>query len=328
MEIVPNWKRVYGNFALLWPAYRAGEFPYLPEHLSRVPHRMVSPEQMPDWTANDWFFLTHLLRGKVESHMATGRAIALRQRRPELFDPERAIRLTVRGIDYRLKQVFGTVPAAQRYGEAWRRNAEILLAWGGDIRTVFRDVATEAEVRARVMNKEKYDLPLIERGFYGFQAKMTALLAINLMRGGFIHRISMSFPVDFHHMRAILGTGMIQVPNGQYRPSVVEAVCDRIGRAYLDRFPDVDPVEFSELLFVLSRAGCKWAVAEPNPDWDDPRVLGRYLKSCGRCPLEDRCQQTVSSDGYYVRDGSKGERVLNVIDRPKPPRRVIRLLAA
>lgn len=321
MEIVTNWRRVYGIFALLIPAHEDQEFPYLTRYLDRVPHRMVDPGVLPDWTANDWFYVTHLLRGRVQSHMATKAAIELREKHPELFDPYQAVRLSASDIDRRLEHVFGTVPERQYYGESWQRNSEILIAWGGDILAVYEGVTTETEVRDRIMNKERYDLPLRERGFFAFKEKMCALLTINLMRAGFIPRISMSFPVDFHHMRALIGTGMIRLPNGSYSPKPVMAAGDAIGRSYLDRFPDMDPVRFSEFLFVLSREGCAWAVNDSDADWDDPSVIRRYRRSCGLCPLEHRCDQTVLSKDYYP-EGKSVPRRITVVSRPKPPKGV------
>lgn len=322
MEIVTNWRRVRGNFALLIPAREDYEFPYLPEHLARVPHHMVDPKDLSDWTANDWFFVTHLLRGKVRSHMATARAIELRKKYPELFDPYRAAKLSASEIDRLLEYVFVTVPEHQRYGEAWRRNSETLIAgWDGDILNVYEGVTTEAEVRARVINKERYDLLPRDRGFYAFKEKMCALLSINLMRAGFIPRISMSFPVDFHHLRVLISTGMIGLSEGSYSPKPILAVGDAIGRSYLDQFLDMDPVLFSELLFVLSREACRLAVNDPDADWSDPSVLRRYRQSCALCPLENRCDQTVLSKDYYP-DKKGAPRVVTVVPRPKPPRRL------
>ncbi|QQR78388.1 MAG: hypothetical protein IPJ68_04910 [Candidatus Moraniibacteriota bacterium] len=319
MENLINWKRVYGNFALLLDAYRRQEFPYQPEHLARVPHHMVDVQALPDWTANDWFYTTHLLRGKVQSHMATARAIELRAKHPELFDPYEAAKFSAAEIDRRLEQVFGTVPPQQHYGEAWRRNSEILIAWGGDILAVYEGLTTEVEVRDRVMNKGDDTLPLRERGFYGFQEKMCALLTINLMQAGFIRRISMSFPVDFHHTRVLIGTGMFKLENGSYNPKSIMAAGDAIGRAYLDRFPGVDPVKFSELLFILSREGCRWANNEPETDWKDPATINRFRRSCAPCPLAFRCDQTVLTRDYYP-EGKGSPRRITVVSRPKPPR--------
>lgn len=319
MEIIINWRRVYGNLALLIPAHREEGFPYWPEYLARVPHRMVDLSRFPGLTANDVFYITHLQRGRVQSHMPTGRAVRLRETYPELFDPNQAMHLSATDIDERLRQVFGTVPPKQRYGESWQRNSEILVrGWGGDIRNVYDGVTTEVEVRARVMNKEKYDLPHREQGFYMFQAKMTALLTINLMQAGFVPRISMSFPVDFHHIRVLVSTGMIVLPDGVYHPEPLVKAGDQIGRAYLDRFTEMDPVVFSELLFVLSREGCARAIDDPDVDWGIPGMRERYEASCGRCPLEHRCKQTAVSREYYRSDGKR--RIIRIIPRPTPPR--------
>lgn len=321
MEVPINWRRVWGNFALLIPTYQEASFPYLPEHLVRVPHRMVDLAQIPDLTANDVFLFTHLMRGKVQSHMVTTRAIQLRRNRPQLFHLERAARLSASTIDKYLQDVFGKVPPSQRYGEAWRRNCEILLqGWDGDILNVFDGVETEEDVRARILNKGKYHLPYRDRGFYEFQEKMCALLAINLMHAGFIPRISMSFPVDFHHLRALIGTGMIQLENGTYDPEPLKKLGDQIGRKYLDRFPGMDPVVFSEFLFVLSREACVNAVTDPDVDWEDLKIQRQYRVSCSRCPLRHRCKQTVVAGEYYRKDS--GRRVIKVVDRPEPPKRL------
>lgn len=319
MKIVINWKRVYGNFALLRTAYEEGTFPYQPEHLAKVPHHMVDLAKVPDLSANDVFYITHLLRGKVQSHMATAGAIALREKHPELFSPKKVVTFSAAAIDRRLERVFGTVPPRQRYGEAWQRNSEILLAWGGDILGVYEGLTTEAEVRGRVMNKGDVTLPLKERGFYMFREKMCALLTINLMQAGFIPRMSMVFPVDFHHMRALIGTGMIRLVDGSYDPKPIMAAGDAIGRAYLDRFPIVDPVRFSELLFVLSREGCARAINEPGTDWMDPMTVSRYRRSCALCPLAFCCDQTVLTRDYYP-EGKGIRRRITVVPRPKPPR--------
>jgi hypothetical protein len=154
--------------------------------------------------------------------------------------------MTVEEIDVQLRRVFSSVPKWQRYGEAWQRNLEILLAWGGDILEVYRGCRTETEVRARVMNKLKYDLPLRGRDFYMFQEKMCSLLAYFLMAAELIPTIGISPPIDFHHMRVMVGTGMIDLPVGSYRPRQVAAAGDRIGQAYLNRFRRMDPVKFAD----------------------------------------------------------------------------------
>lgn len=319
MEIITNQERAVRIFSRLIVEHQNGEFPYTAGNMAKLPQAQVTVELRGN--ANFWFYLCHLMRGMIKSDYAATQVVQLYQLVPKLFEPKQAVTMTAEEIDVQLKRVFSSVPKWQRYGEAWQRNSEILLAWGGDILKVYRGCRTEAEVRARVMNKLKYDLPLKDRGFYMFQEKMCSLLTYFLMVAELIPTVRISPPIDFHHMRVMVGTGMIDLPVGSYRPSQVAAAGDRIGQTYLSRFRRMDPVKFADLLFVLSREGCARAVTEREVDWDDPAVGGRYQRSCGRCPLEDECHRTIVTDDYYVRDGRPRARAIRVIPRPKPPRR-------
>jgi hypothetical protein len=321
MEIVTNQERAIRLFARLIADHRSGEFPYTAENMAKLPQAQVGKELWNN--ANFWFYLCHLMRGMIKSDYAASQVVQLYHLTPELFDPAQAVKMTEEEINEQLKRVFKLSDAVlrwQRYGQAWRRNSEILLAWGGNILDVYRGCRTEADIRARVMNKLKYGLPLKEQGFYTFQEKMCSLLTYFLMVAGLISTIRTSPPIDFHHMRVMVGTGMIDLPEGSYRPKLVAAAGDRIGRDYLDRFRRMEPVKFADLLFVLSREGCARAVTEADADWDDSAVIGRYQRSCGRCPLEDECHRTVVTDDYYIRDGRSRVRVIQVISRPKPSR--------
>lgn len=316
MAILTNQDRAVRLFARLIGEHHREGFPYTPENMAKLPQHQVPSELWSN--ANFWFYLCHLMRGKLKSDYAAERVVRLYRLAPDLFDPKQAAVMTSEAIDGELKRVFSSVPKFQQYGEAWQRNSEILLAWGGDIRNVYRGVRTEAAVRERVVNKRDYTLSLKERGLYMFQAKMCSLLTIFLMGARLIPTIRMSPPIDFHHMRVMVGTGMIPLEPGAYRPGQVAAAGDKIGREYLDRFARMHPVKFADLLFVLSREGCVRAVTEPEADWSDPNVLARYRRTCGRCPLEDMCDHTVVTGDYYVRDGEPRPRVISVIPRPKP----------
>ena len=321
-KIVINHGRANRYFARLIGELRKEEFPYTARNMGRRPQEQVPKELWNN--ANFWFYLCHLMRGMIKSDHAANQAVELYRLNPKLFDPSHAATLTAEEIDKELKRVFSSVPKWQRYGEAWQRNSEILLAWGGDILNVYKGVRTEAELRKRVVNKRDYNLPLKERGFYMFQVKMCSLLTYFLMCAGLIRTIRMSPPIDFHHMRVMIGTGMIELPSGQYRPEKITELGDQLGRAYLDRFPRMSPVMFADLLFVLSREGCVQAVTEPDPDWEDPEIWRRYQKGCGRCPLEDVCDKTIVTGDYYVRDGNPRSRFITVIPRPNPPARIRR----
>lgn len=317
MTFLTNQDQAERLFSRLIGEYRRQSFPYTEESLNRRPQNQVPPDLAGN--ANFWFYLSHLMRGMLKSDYAAAQVVRLYRSSPELFDPNYAVTLTATAIDDRLMTVFGNFPKWQRYGEAWQRNSEILIAWGGNILNVYKGARTEEQIRARIVNKRRYSLPLKERGFYMFQAKMCSLLTIFLMAARLIPTIRVSPPIDFHHMRVMVGTGMIQLKNGRYKPVEVAATGDEVGRRYLDRFQGMHPVKFADLLFVLSREGCKGAVTEQDANWDDPETLKRYQRSCGRCPLEEDCHQTVITGEYYIRDGKKRPRVIQVISRPKPP---------
>jgi hypothetical protein len=317
----PNHRRGDSIFAHLIGASKDGDFPYTKTALERRPQDQV-PDDLHS-NANFWFYLTHMMRGMLKSDYAAQQVVRLYRQQPNLFLPDEVVKLSVYKVQKQLESVFGkgNVPKHQRYAEAWFRNSKLLLAWDSDIRNVYEGVTTEAEVRARIVNKRRYHLPPREQGFFCFKAKMCSLLTYFLMDARLIPRIRMSPPIDFHHMRAMIGTGIIPLPHGRYAPRAIERLADQVGRRYLDRNYEMDPVHFADLLFVLSREGCARAVSVEDPDWSDPKLQTQYRRSCGRCPVEHKCNDTALQESYYAKGESK-QRVIHVVPRPRPPSRL------
>lgn len=313
----PNYRRAYSVFAYLIGAHNDGEFPYTEAAFARRPQDQLTTEVRQP---NGLFYTTHMMRGLRDSTRAAQQIVKLHARWPEMFDPAKAARLSESQIQGRLEKCFENVPKHQHYAKAWKRNSELLAAWGGDIRNVYEGVTTEAEVRARIVNKQKYHLPPREQGFFGFQAKMCSLLTYFLMAEGHIPRISMSPPIDFHHMRIMVGTRILPLPPGRYSPRAVEKLADRVGRRYLDKHYEMDPVFFADLMFILSRDACARAVKEENPDWSNTKTVARYRRTCGNCPIEDKCHCTVRHESYYTKNEESSERVIHIVPRPRPPR--------
>jgi hypothetical protein len=321
MAILTNPRQMNRIFALLHAAYQESEFPYTKRSIEKLPEIQIPAHQQG--VANLWFYLAGLMRGMTKSELTAMRVSRLYKEDPTLFDPHHAATLSPERITERLERVFGKLPPKQLHAEAWHRSSKVLVAWGGDILKVFDGVENEEEMRRRILNKRRYELPLKEQGFYGFQKKITALLAYFLMGAKLIPMIRTAPPIDFHHMRVLIGTGIITLKNGRHWPGPIMEAGDKLTRAYLKRFPGMHSVEFAQLLFILSREACAYAVVESEPDWDDPKVLGRYKRSCGRCPVERYCHQTTISESYYPKgegNGGQKRRVIEVINRPKPPR--------
>jgi hypothetical protein len=317
-KIVTNPRQMNRIFALLHDAYKNSDFPYTKRSIEKLPEVQIPAEQQG--LANLWFYLAGLMRGMTKSELTASRVARLYQEDPELFDPHHAATLSAAAITRRLERIFGKLPPRQLHGKAWQRSSKVLAAWGGDILQVFDGVTTEKEMRNRILNKRQYTLPLKDQGFYGFQRKIAALLAYFLMEARLIPVIQTAPPIDFHHMRVLVGTGIISLENGRHWPGPIERTGDYLTREYLKRFPGMHPVEFARLLFILSREACALAVTDPDADWSDPKILGRYQRSCGRCPVERYCGQTAISESYYPKGEGNGSklRVIEVIDRPKP----------
>lgn len=321
MAILTNPRQMNRIFALLHAAYKESDFPYAKRSIEKLPEVQIPAHRQG--VANLWFYLAGLMRGMTKSELTAARVARLYEQDPKLFDPHYAATLSPEEITLRLERIFGKLPPKQLHSEAWKRSSEALVSWGGDILKVFDGVETEAEMRRRILNKRKYELPLKEQGFYGFQKKITALLAYFLMEARLIPVIQTAPPIDFHHMRVLVGTGIISLKNGRHWPGSIMEAGDKLTRSYLKRFPQMHPVEFARLLFMLSREACAYAVTDAEPDWNDPKIRGRYQRSCGRCPVERYCHQTVVSESYYPKGEGNGggkRRVIEIIDRPKPPK--------
>lgn len=317
MQIVTNYRRASFVFTRLLAAYQERRFPYTEENLARLPQRRIPMEFRGE--ANFYFYLCHFMRGRIKSDYAVWRMVEMRQKRPELFDPRHVMTLSPEEMEAALVSFFGPLPPSQRYGEAWYRNSQILAEWGGDVLAFFKGVDTPDELRKRVVNKKNYELPLKEQGVFMFQEKLCAMLAYFLMDAGLVPLLRISPPVDFHHLRVMLGTGMLVVGESFRRPRTLSLYGLRMAERYLAEHPEVHPVEFADLLWMLSGYGCVRAVSEPEPDWDAPKVQRRYAKSCGACPVERQCDSLVVASAYYRRgEEARAAREIHVIHRPTP----------
>lgn len=318
MTILTNSTQAYRVFERLISAYRAREFPYTQANLDRLPQRRIPKELRRK--PNFYFYLCHFMRGLIKSEYAVAQMVKLYREEPKLFDPRHVVTLSPEIMEEKLGKLFGKLPKSQRYGEAWFRNSEILMAWGGDILNVFRGRLTADILRQRVVNKKDYQLPLKEQGFFMFQEKVCAMLAYFLMDAQLIPLIHISPPVDFHHLRVMLSTEMILASESFRRPRPLSVAGYKLAEQYLRYRYGVHPVEFSDLLFMLSREGCARSIKEEPEDWNDAKTLRRYQRSCGRCPVEKECHHSILAQSYYPRgDEARATRAIQVIPRPKPP---------
>lgn len=290
MAIITNIEQVFRVFDCLHQAYQNREFPYTEYHLSKLPQKRI-PSQLRK-IPNFYFYLCHFMRGRIKSDYAVVQMVKLYREQPELFNPTYVVTLSPEIMEVRLSELFGKLPPSQRYGEAWYRNSELLLAWGGNILNVFKGKPTAEMLRDRVVNKKNYKLPPKKQGFFMFQEKLCAMLAYFLMDAGLVRAIRISPPIDFHHLRVMIGTEMLAAEEVN-RPRPLSIAGYKLAEQYLRKRKGVNPVEFADLMFMLSREGCARAVLSQKADWMSKLVQRRYRGTCGRCPVEKMCQHSV-----------------------------------
>lgn len=313
-KIITNSIQADRVFERLVMAYQSRKWPYTQANIDRrhrIPHHM----------ANFYFYLCHFMCGAVPGDDAVVHTLLLYQRSPELFDPYYVITLSPEVIESRFEKILGTLPVSKHYGTAWFHNSEILVAWGGRILNVFRGVHSADQLRARIANKKNRTLPPKEQGFFGFQDKLCAKLAYLLMDAKLIPAIRISPPIDFCHLQIVLGTEMILADSSIRQPSLFSVAGLKLAEQFLRRRHRLNPVEFADMLSILSQEGCAQSVKGGDvPDWDDPKTHRRFERSCGRCPVEWDCRHSITAESYPAQNGgTRKTHFIVVTPRPKPP---------
>lgn len=190
--------------------------------------RLVPPQQAhtPPAVRKDpvslgaWFSCAAVaMRGGINSEAAFIFLEELYTRSPFLFTPEFAsgltveefvaeVRATARAIHNNGRGSFGKKQAGtlsyklEEHADAWIENAAALTkCWRGDVREIFRDVATFEEAYARVRSERGPERP---ENFSGMQRKIFSLLALWLQEFGLIRSLPLPLIVDFHANRLLL----------------------------------------------------------------------------------------------------------------------------
>lgn len=279
--------------------------------------------QDPVQMARFWFWSCMFMRGRIKSKHAITRLARLYTQeaaagRPDLLDPDVGRYLRP---DY-INQVLAKY-ALSRYGSGWVRNAELLVGqYGGNPTRIFDGLISsgnpfEAACR-RLCNRPGS----VGGGFWGFQKKMASMLIYYLEVAQLIDPFPFPPPVDFHHVRIALSTGIIDL-HGHVLQTVDEleyGLLDDLRRVYLviSQESGTPTVMLAQAIWLLSSYLCTEtpgnALTERGaydarqtkliyqlPDWSkaSPAAINSYLRSCGTCPLEHLCQLWVPSGQWY-----------------------------
>ena len=306
----------------------------------------------PRTAANYLFFASLTMRGGVVSDDPVRWLSHLYLVHPDLFDPTEILK---RWNEKKLCKAFcqatenilakknlsvgrGSMgPRYQEFARSWLYNAKILAEkWQGNVLNVFDGVKEFEEAFARIDHRRQNG-----RGLVGIRRKIFSLLTIWLQDKGMILNFPTPLPIDFHALRVLQSTGVIELTG--MSPWV------RQGYSWMTHWKGVQAVRISEritdaiamwsqwflwkngfdhkiinpAMWVLSRTLCADHLQNGTRERTVPNCLpeelrqkpqlwpANYRDPCQHCPVRSLCQHVTPSGPYY-RSGMfvKMERVL------------------
>ncbi len=332
-------------FAGVLRAFRDRRHPF-----SRYTSIFQAPFEPGDFPAdpllrmNYYLALCLWMKGQIESPVAHYRLSRLAVDRPEIFTPRHWL---VDG-DARETRVADAVAELKRRGlgvgvEKYHRHhlpfnyRKVATHWDGDPRNLFRFPAGTwkfSSFESRVRNLGNLDDEGDPNGFFGFQIKMTALLAHFGVVVGAVDPVAMPYPlpVDIHVARVLLNQGVLRVTRADgLDPGVHgwDLGYSRVVRAgveaslvFLEKTGE-NAFDLAEAVWNFGLEMCAprpslWRVvdAEGRPTKSDGRrtILScetpldtehqrkRHRATCLSCPFLSTCEQrlSVGSKPYFL----------------------------
>lgn len=324
-----DYSRAKEIFALMLERYQGKRYPFqnmeedLPQHLV-----LAEVTADPLRLARHLFFSCHYMRGTVISSHAFRVLNDLQKESPWLFTED----ILVLTTPLQVSQALGSKIKwhQEAIGKAWLQNARTLhREWKGDPRNIFRGVKSKETLYRRVMGRKyRPKEPNRYTGFIGFQEKMTSMLAYFLEATGLIEPNPLSAPIDFHHFRVYLATGMINVTESEVRYEKVKRLGIQLAER-LQRDFGLSQVEYGDVIWLWSLRSCRRSphnrtievehaesrrlTREVVPVVWSPNQIGAHERTCGRCYIADHCSFGIPA-GIYYKSG-----VFRLIPRMSPP---------
>lgn len=259
---------------------------------------------------------------------------ALRERFPELFEPEAVVK---QWTPEKIKNAFIDVSTsilngngvgetgagalsykADEHSNAWHKNSIALAKyWGGDLRNVFWGVTDFEEAFRRV------DYHKNKSGFKGMRRKIFSLLVIWLQDRNLIPVFPAAIPIDFHALRILWATEILEIKtdfsvNGRHPAQLKGKKIVRISERFIDIVAKwsqkfIAENGFSHLnvnpaVWVLSRTLCAghFQNSSRRGFFVETDILTKrklwpktYKDPCVHCPIETYCEWAIPSMPYY-----------------------------
>jgi hypothetical protein len=342
-NVIIDFERAKTVFGALLETYIANRFPY---DNAKPPQR---PENLPRNLmlgtvehANFLWAVCYYMRGGIKSDTAIIALARMHEECPELFVPrylhEDSSLLLKSSMAEKL-QDYGLGFNSKEIPNFWIANAQKLERfWGGDVRSLFVDVDDYDMLCERIIGtgKRRPDHP---HGFYGFQYKMTSMIAYFLQEAGLIAPLLYPVPVDFHVLRVLVANEILTVPGSDKilpLPDLQEAA--RELTSWYCREYSVSPVHLCDVLWLLSSSTCnqnpgnfseigeyKARATQVTPtivNWTEAEVAA-HIRTCARCPIRETCRHCIPSGPYY----RQGEMHKQPRTEPPLPAHIIAYLA-
>ncbi len=297
-------------FGRLLEAFRKGDYPF---HNYVLPQDLIPTEVRENAIVCSCilFYSCHYMRGTIKSDHAMKRMVALYRQRPDFFDPSKAAQLAQEEVHRVLRSILPY--KAEEISRFWIENSRRLVThWDANPINIFKEVHGPADLYRFIANKDTTrDVVAAtsdrENGFLGFQKKMASMVAYFFIALKLIDAKEIIPPVDFHHVRVQISSGIIKVPTDlpqaryeQLQPfamKALESFMTETGAAML---------EIGDAIWLLSLLLCSRAPSNQTSEgelvrveWGNESSLRHYKAACGACPISQYCDFAVQANSYY-----------------------------
>lgn len=274
---------------------------------------------------NFFFYVALTQRGGIVSDDPFRLLWELREKDPLLFNPETvAEKMTPEQISKKLIEAGSTYKALE-IPRCWHKNSVNLCKWwDGDLRNVFKYGVPNFEEAFR-----RIDYKRSKTGFYGMRRKIFSLLVIWLQEKELIPVFPTPIPVDFHAMRILWATEIIDMknwarpfsPKEKHPKQLAKKTAIRIWDSFPDQIAiwsqkfleknDISHLTINPALWILSRTLCadhlqnstekNGTVFTETEKLQKNHVLwpSNYQDPCHVCPIEKWCKWCIPSAPYY-----------------------------
>lgn len=302
-----------------------------------LPQDRYNPEFSDDVEHTNWLFFAALpMRGGIVSEDPFKWLLAMKKRFPEMFVPK----IVSKWKQERMEECFRVITKeilngngtgangggvmsykSDQHANAWIKNASVLHKnWGGDPRNIFDGCADFESAFGRI------DYQKVDDGIKGMRRKIFSLFTIWLQERNLIPIFPTPIPVDFHALRVLFATGIIDwesvakpfVPQeGKHPSQLAGKLAIRISEKFINEIAmwsqeflwrsGLPYLNVNPGVWVLSRSLCAEHFQCSSRGDGKMYVDGikrikwpkKYGDPCSACPVSEFCKWMIPAAPYY-----------------------------